>query len=489
MKKKIKQHQLNKTQIRIELVRLLQTAIEEGIHFLNTKEDEIENKKKYFYSDWDSYRFGTIGSFDSGVVRYDSGRKFKYENAINHIEDIQSLPSWDNYHKYVRDTEGINNYYDVSDYDTSTPEKRDFHLSIYTIYGVKGLLGSYIHMNERKIEVNENLINNLVKEYVDRILTETIDYDIWIPIIYTSFENDFCEISERISIEKIPDKFQIARNAYVDDFKRSGASKLLIEGCSHAFVIKGYNSINKTSDSFYSDFNSKISSKEFRDTVDKLVGVINIICGEQIFYHQIFANSTSCVLNRYADIEGVSTTYIDEELPDNITDYGWLRRPRLINNEELNAVKLLFQAMKSSTDLKLSFAIRKLISASFRNNSEDALLDSTIGLESILSNDSKSEIVYRLSIRGALVCKLSQLGEFNPSQIRDFLKKIYDYRSAIVHGGKESDKKKKSIIKLDEIDYNCNYFSLMILRHCLKFFIDNPKYVDLKELENEVLNN
>lgn len=482
---------IDKTKIKTDLSKILIKSLTEGLEFLKSKEDEIEMKKKMFsFSSWDSYKFGTIKYFDSGIVNYDDfGGKFKYQSVINLKEDISLLPSWSEYHNYIRDSQFFKEYYDFSEFGNIPEESKEFALSLYTTLAIQDLLDSYIYLNKRELTVNTELLSKLINEYLHRIFIESVSYNIWIPIIFTKFNCDLFELSETISIRKIPDEFQIARNVYIDDFSKSRIYKLIIAGCTHAIVIESFESQNLTSNSLYNDFLNVVSSKEFRKKIDKLICSINISSSEQIFYHQFFAHSESCIIGRYVDIESVKTVYIEDELPDILTNYGWLRIPRLIEVVELEDAKMLFKSIESSNNLKLEFATRKLISSSLRKKSEDTLLDLTMGLESILSNDSKSEITYRLSLRGGFICKLFQMDDFTPSQVRDALKKIYDYRSAIVHGAKESEKSQKSIIKLNEQSFDCNYIALKILRHCLKFLIDNPKYLDLRRLEDEILNN
>jgi hypothetical protein len=469
---------------------ILIRALKEGLNLLSDREEEIERIRKMFYlSSSDYYKFGTIGKFDSGVVRYNShGGKFKYQSVIDLKDDLSKVPSWVDYHELIKEDEFFKEYYDLSEFGNIPEESKDFTLSLFTKIAIQRLLDSYIYLNERNLTINDTLIDKIVTEHLSRIFADSISFNIWVPIIFTDFECDYFEFSDKVSIRRITNDFQIARNAYVDDFRNSQVNKLLIQGCSHAIVLKGFKSNNQVSNSLHQDFLNAIETKEFKNTLKNLTGAINIISKEQLFYHQVFSHSESGLMGRYAEIESVNTTYIDEEIPEYLSDYGWLRTPKSISTIELENSKLIFKSVNSNKNSKIEFATRKLISASLRNKNEDALLDATIGLESILSNDSKSEITYRLSMRGGFVCKLHQLDEFTPSQIRDFLKKIYAYRSAIVHGAKELDKLKKSKIEIDGSSIHCNYLALKILRHALKFFIDNPEFLDLKKLENKILN-
>ncbi|MER2519208.1 MAG: hypothetical protein ABTQ34_00785 [Bdellovibrionales bacterium] len=82
---------------------------------------------------------------------------------------------------------------------------------------------------------------------------------------------------------------------------------------------------------------------------------------------------------------------------------------------------------------KLSFCLKRFNIAFTRDTPEDILVDLVIALESLLLDDgSKGEIVYKFSLRGAVLCGCVNMSP----NIYDDLKILYDIRSSIVHSGK-----------------------------------------------------
>ncbi len=93
-------------------------------------------------------------------------------------------------------------------------------------------------------------------------------------------------------------------------------------------------------------------------------------------------------------------------------------------------------------------AIRRFGYAGERHRPEDKLVDLLIAAESLFLADTKSEVSYRLSVRFALFGGGS---DYSRRELFDHMKKAYDVRSKIVHGGNS----KKEIIspKLGKVPF------------------------------------
>jgi hypothetical protein len=83
-------------------------------------------------------------------------------------------------------------------------------------------------------------------------------------------------------------------------------------------------------------------------------------------------------------------------------------------------------------DDKMSIPLRRFNQAYGRQAGEDTIIDLTIALESCLLPNTRDELQYRLSMRGAaLITSLR-----NPVETQALLKTMYEIRSEIVHNGK-----------------------------------------------------
>jgi hypothetical protein len=76
-------------------------------------------------------------------------------------------------------------------------------------------------------------------------------------------------------------------------------------------------------------------------------------------------------------------------------------------------------------------AVNRFNASYAKESSEDRIIDLTIALESSLLYESRGELAYKLSLRGATILRET----FDVHETFRFLGKLYRYRSKIVHGG------------------------------------------------------
>jgi hypothetical protein len=123
-----------------------------------------------------------------------------------------------------------------------------------------------------------------------------------------------------------------------------------------------------------------------------------------------------------------------------------------------------------------------------RQEEEDIIIDLIIALEILLGDNSKTEMTQKLAYRmGALLGNYSNTYN-NPNEVFDNVKKIYDYRSSVIHGSSKATKKRE--IKLPE-NKSIPIVSLTndYLREVLKIMIHHPEYLDPKQVDRLVLSN
>lgn len=121
-----------------------------------------------------------------------------------------------------------------------------------------------------------------------------------------------------------------------------------------------------------------------------------------------------------------------------------------------------------------------------RDNEEDSVLDATIALEALLSDDGSQEMTHKLAMRVGELSKLECNFSKSPHQAFKDIKSIYSYRSAIVHGSKNLEKKR--VIKIDESNnISVNLLSIEYLRLVLKVLLQHKKYRDPIEIDSALL--
>ncbi len=100
----------------------------------------------------------------------------------------------------------------------------------------------------------------------------------------------------------------------------------------------------------------------------------------------------------------------------------------------------------------LEVGLRRFNQSYSREYYEDRLIDLTIALESTLLADAggTTDLRYRLALHGAALLSPHR----DPEEVRKYLLKMYDVRSAVVHTGKSlSEYKKKELLDLEWRDF------------------------------------
>ena len=173
--------------------------------------------------------------------------------------------------------------------------------------------------------------------------------------------------------------------------------------------------------------------------------------------------------------------------PTNFDDYGWNKNIPTLCIEDCNKIKEIYLKLLDSNDKKIELAIDRINRGFLRDNEEDLFIDMLIGMESLLTDSSKSSINYKLSLRLTYLLSRSNIKIYHYNSI---ISKLYDYRSAIIHGSK--DKERKKTFSISGINYNCIETSKKIFCESLKYILlqispqsikDLPSFLDKKIIE------
>jgi hypothetical protein len=103
-------------------------------------------------------------------------------------------------------------------------------------------------------------------------------------------------------------------------------------------------------------------------------------------------------------------------------------------------------------DAVLQLALRRLFTASERANLEDRLIDSWIAFEALFARDALTELSFRASLRIARYLGTSRAQR---EELRAGLKRAYEWRSKLVHGGDPSTARVSKIGTLEDAVVLC----------------------------------
>jgi hypothetical protein len=307
--------------------------------------------------------------------------------------------------------------------------------------------------------------------------SETIAFDIAVPILFLKFKPDSFKINDNIYIRKISDEDQRAR------YSIKAYSPAILDSvympATHELVLKNYSAARQSS--FYDYFRFSNPSIFPLEIFEQFFTLLKLVTNEDSGYAQILMYPKGWSEMLFADVKYVCGTVV-KSYPQYFENFYWTREKfPVITLSQLNDIKKLFNKTNGLPDNKIKIALKRFYKSMMRQEEEDIILDLIIALELLLSDGEKGDITYKLSMRlTALICKYHSQ-KYNAHEVFNNVKKIYAFRSAVVHGAPQKTTQKSREIKLpDDTSIPAVELAKLYLREILKIMINEPKHLEAK---------
>lgn len=353
-------------------------------------------------------------------------------------------------------------------------------LSLLASSIIEDLLERYYLLNNSK-EQNEDLLKSIYAQVENYIYAEYLYFDISIPILFLQFEEAEYTINENIIIRRIKDEYHKARfdiRSYSPPISDS-----IIASATHELVFKNYH-IKKGKKYFDNSLSNEKAYPLFK--FELFFNSIKIATNHTSGFAQILIYPHDWVDFFKIDLptlKGISV----RKYPNYFDDFYWNNNslPK-INNYQTEKISTIFRSLLTNENNKIQISNKRLRSSYLRDNEEDSILDIIIALETLLGDNEKGEITHKLALRTAKLISVYNKN-YNAIQVFNEVKKIYDFRSAVVHGSSKIDSKKE--IRLHDEAEPINTISLAndFLREIIGILIENPIYLDSKEVDKLLL--
>jgi hypothetical protein len=190
-------------------------------------------------------------------------------------------------------------------------------------------------------------------------------------------------------------------------------------------------------------------------------------------------------LDYFCDLTPVYGTTL-RRYPDEYDNYGWTGAGATVTAEHLNEVRRIYRAVISSPSEAIRLALSRLNGCLTRADAADAILDGTIGLELLLGDDQKQSLAYKLWLRAAALTLLQTNPTYPTAEVASKVKRLYDARSAIVHGRRKKRSKKASE-PMDTSNVEERQVASDLLRFVLNVLLTNPEYQDPVKIDEALL--
>ncbi|WP_282126742.1 HEPN domain-containing protein [Marinifilum flexuosum] len=465
-----------------DLKELYRNALIDGLTFIDNFLEETR-KKEYWWDIKKYDEYPSMSYFDSGLPSFSkhNSEKIDYSGILNKNSKCEELDSWKNYHDYVCASEKLTEFYGKQYFvDSDSSKSNDIWRKIYTYYVLAGFVDRYIHLNPDKTKFNEELFNSQFNKWYNSVNEKKLYVEIHVPILFVDFEFDEVQISDNILIKRMDEKLQLSRHqkvSYTDSSKNTVAG-----AASHALVLKNWNVDNmqhSARENILYDINSYNSIIEI---VESFFSVFRVTVGVFSGFSQIVSKATNWEDRTKGDLYHVNVVST-RRYPDFFDNYGWLNSPKIIKKEDVVKTAKYFENVRNTKANRIKLALSRLNTSYLRSREEDTILDITIALETILTHDSQSEITYRLSSRIAALCLIKPFKDYSEFQVFEFCKKIYSFRSAVVHGDSKRIGKTRKVKIQENEEIETIIISLELLRHVLGILIENPLYNNPIEID------
>jgi hypothetical protein len=344
---------------------------------------------------------------------------------------------------------------------------------------IKDVLERYYLLNKKKT-ANYELLKSIYTEVENYIYADQLHFDISVPILFIRFTEEEFSFSDGVVLRKIPDEYQKAR---FNKRSYSPISDPIISSATHELVFRNYY-IQKGNKYFDNSLSNESAYPLWR--FELFFNALKIVTNHDSGFAQIllyphgWANDFDMDL---PSLQGISV----KKYPNYFENFYWnTEELPLLGAEQVRDVFAIYHKLLNNENNKIQIANRRLRYSYLRDNDEDSILDIIIALETLLSDNEKGEITHKLALRTAKL-----LSVFNPlykaTEVFKAVKKIYGFRSAIVHGSSKVDSQKE--IKLHEEAEPINTILLAnnYLREVIRILTEHPHYLDAREIDNLLL--
>lgn len=468
---------------KFELKDIYKNSLIYGLNEIDISFKEI----KETYTTWKLKKhddYPEIGEFDSGIPRFNKNPfKKNYYTSLLTLEGkkLADIPSFNEYLNIIKTDNFYRNYYDLDEKAKISEDSEELFLTIYSHIHLSSFIERYIHLNGETFTFNQAIFDNLFEKWYNSIFINPIGIEIYVPIIFLNFNEDIIQLEENIFLVKTPENIQLARNTQTSFIDSSNS---IVAGSStHSIVFKNWTITNEKYDlrrrSLY-DINSYTAVIEI---VNDFLCALRIATGIETGTSQIISIPIGWEDVPKADLSNIFFCSV-RNYPNHFDDFGWLRNPPKIDSNSLIQVKTIFEKIRTNQKNNVKLAVNRINLAFLRNKEEDTILDTTIALETLITHDSTSEITYRLSSRVAALCEIEPFEGHTQLEVFNLCKKIYNFRSDVVHGNSKKLTKSRVIKLKNDKEIPTVLLSISLLRHVLKILLLYPEYFDLEKIDN-----
>jgi hypothetical protein len=405
------------------------------------------------------------------------------ENYADAVQGLYSALYAIGFHEEPLDFTKEKNFVALVEYVKTQPRLLNYLGSDFPNFGPSHLQGMVANILDRYINVNKtNELDSakLLPIYLPMeapLFGEVLPIIVVVPILFLKFGFPQFQLSKFISIETISDELHLARG-WRGSFGSSDNS-LVESAATHALFIRDRCIENE---SWFKLGQKEMSLESYPiEEIDTFFAAVRIATGYPTGYAEMLTLPVGWASSYAADLTPVDGPTVENYPPFFKKGY-WQQEVPTVNSGEADAVRQAFedlqQAFLTKHARKIQLAMSRLNLSSRRTTDEDGIIDAMIAMEALLS-DGTQEMTHKVSMRLAGLYKIAD--HSRTEEIFMEMKRIYAFRSKIVHGEADLDKHREITrrgIKISAVDAAVEHlrcaFAVLIKHRALL----NPTKID-----------
>lgn len=422
--------------------------------------------------------------FNNGPINYkDAFGGFSTDLNVNKIDTFLSL--WN----FVKDRESIKKrlFYPntlIERKDDRESNEKTIDINRFIVFGIpEDLIDRYIHIH-KTFYFSKNDFDHIYNEYIASIFEKKLYIDICIPILFLKFDFDHAILSPSCKIENMDDFFQLAR-ASIRAYSRR-VHESVLSCATHMLVLEDWSISNENRWQLL-EIMSNVGAYP-HEHINNIFASLRILTGFDTGYAQLLIRPKGWANDYKAYLPPLYGTSI-RAYPNKFENYYWNKdNIPILSLDVCKELGIIYTQLSEVKENSIRVAIKRLNQCFLREDEEDSIIDATIGLESLISDDDRQEMTHKIAMRIGALSKLEENMLKEPYEVFQEIKKIYAYRSAVVHGSTKTQKKKE--IKIGESrKVPVSDLAIEYLRKTLKILIAEPKYRKPTEIDKKLLLN
>jgi hypothetical protein len=384
--------------------------------------------------------------------------------------DLKNSPDFIWLFNEIKSNPDLKDYFRLPNKDAELDKSYDFFVANF----IEGFIERYYYLHG--VKFSRTKFEKIYKSVENYMYSETLHFDIAVPILFVKFEVDTFKISNNVVIRKISDENNRARHR-ITAYSPAIVDSLYMSA-THEIVLRNYS--YKRQSSLYDYFHFSDPFLYPLNIIERFFTILKLVTDYTSGFAQILVYPSNWCDSYYADVEPVKGA-ITKSYPHHFENFYWTRKSYTkLTLKELQEIKKLFNKADLSPDNKVDISLKRFYKSMMRQEEEDIIIDLIIALELLLSDGEKSDITYKLSMRLTALIRKYKNSEYHAEEVFNNIKKIYDYRSAVVHGADKRAQKSREIKNPDNSTIPTIELAKRYLREILKIVILHPQHLEAK---------